>query len=317
MDEFQLKAFIYAADFSSLSKASLFMKVSQPTISRNIRQLEEQLNTSLLVRHGRGVALTEDGARFLDHAKIILAKMEGATRELLALRSEPVGEVKVGMPTAVGLVLVSRIARRAALELPNISLVVVESGSSVIMEWLVDGRIDVAVVHEPDPSSNVIVEEVWNQEVYVVGPPDGSLPKDRPITLAEISALPLVLSTPNQPPRRGFEIAMQEAGLPIRCVIEVNSAQLLRSLAMDGIGYSLLPLAYVLEDLAAGRLSAARIEGGIVKESLGIVTTTFHPATAATRAVARMIGEEFRSMLNKKYGGAVGLISGPSPFPGG
>lgn len=312
MDEFQLKAFIYAADFQSLSKAALYLKVSQPTISRNIRQLEEQLNTSLLVRHGRGVVVTEDGARFLGHAQDIVAGINTATRELLASRSEPSGEVRIGMPTAIGPVLMSRIARRAAAELPQVSLVGLESGSSVVMEWLVDGRVDIAVIHEPEPANNVIVEEIWNQEVYIVGPADSHLSKDVPVSLADLSMLPLVLPPVNQPPRKGFEAAMQEAGFPVNCVVEVNSAQLLRSLAIDGIGYSLLPLPYVMEDIAAGRLSAARIEGAILTESLGIVTTTFNPATSATRAIARMIGEEFRSMLNKKFGGAVSLISGPS-----
>jgi LysR family transcriptional regulator, nitrogen assimilation regulatory protein len=311
MEEFQLKAFVYAADFSSLSKASLFLRVSQPTISRNIRQLEEQLNTTLLVRHGRGVVVTDDGARFLDHAKAILNCIEGATRDLVALRKEPEGVVSLGMPTAVGTVLLPSITRRVKTELPKVSLIAYESGSVELFEWLLDGRLDVAVIHEPDAQSNVIIEEVWNQEIFLVGAAESRLSGKTALPLEEIAELPLILPMANRPPRRGFEEAMRAAGLPVNCIIEVNSAQLMRSLAIEGLGYTILPLPYVLDDVAAKRLTAAKIGGAEVKESLNIVTTTFHPASAATRMIARMVSEEFRSLANKKFGGVVELVSGP------
>jgi LysR family nitrogen assimilation transcriptional regulator len=296
MDAFQLKAFICVADFSSLSKASLLLRVSQPTISRNIRKLEEETGTTLLLRHGRGVALTDEGARFLPHATAILERMEGATRELQALRKEPEGVVNLGVATAIGTVILPRIARRVRDELPKVSLACLESGSSELFEWLLAGRLDVAIIHEPDSAANVITNEVLEQEIYLVGAA-GSLPAPAgTVSLEELSRLPLILSRSQRPPRKTLEDAMDALGITMNCVMQVNTAHLMRALAMAGSGYTVLPLSFVRDDVDCGRLAVARIGDGQFRETVSIVTTTFHPVTAATRVVARVVGDEFRAL---------------------
>jgi DNA-binding transcriptional LysR family regulator len=171
MDEFELRAFSCTAEFSSLSKAALFLRVSQPAISRSIRNLEEALNTTLLIRHGRGVTLTTDGQRFLEHAKSIVDSMDRAKRDLIALRAEPQGTVKFGMPTSVGSVLLPKLTRGFKAHYPGVILVGIEAGSVELFEWLLEGRLDVAVIHEPSPSKSLVIEEVLLQRLYLVGRP--------------------------------------------------------------------------------------------------------------------------------------------------
>jgi LysR family transcriptional regulator, nitrogen assimilation regulatory protein len=201
VDEFELKAFSCTAEFSSLSKAALFLRVSQPAVSRSIRNLEESLNTTLLIRHGRGVALTTDGQRFLQHAKGIVDNMERAKRDLIALRAEPQGTVKFGMPTSVGSVLLPKLARGFKAHYPGVTLVGIEAGSVELFEWLLDGRLDVAVIHEPSPSKSLVIEEVLLQRLYFVGRPARDLADKEELSIEEVTKFPLVLPMSGRAPR--------------------------------------------------------------------------------------------------------------------
>jgi LysR family nitrogen assimilation transcriptional regulator len=293
MDEFALKAFTCTADFSSLSKAALFLRVSQPAISRSIRNLEQALNATLMVRHGRGVTLTTDGQRFLEHAKTIVESMDRAKRDLAALRAKPEGTVKFGMPTSVGPVLLPRLVRAFRKHYPDVTLVGIEAGSIELSEWLLDGRLDVAVIHEPSASKSLVIEEVLLQELCLVGRPAHELRDKQELSVAELAELPLVLPMSGRAPRIRLEQAVSDIGRALNCVIEVNSAQLMRALALAGLGYTILPYPYVAQDVSEGRLVAIRLGDRTLTERLCIVTTTFNPVSAATRAVARMVRQEF------------------------
>jgi LysR family transcriptional regulator, nitrogen assimilation regulatory protein len=295
VDEFELKAFSCTAEFSSLSKAALFLRVSQPAVSRSIRNLEESLNTTLLIRHGRGVALTTDGERFLQHAKGIIDNMERAKRDLIALRAEPQGTVKFGMPTSVGSVLLPKLARGFKAHYPGVTLVGIEAGSVELFEWLLDGRLDVAVIHEPSPSKSLVIEEVLLQRLYFVGRPARDLADKEELSIEEVTRFPLVLPMSGRAPRIRLEQAASAIGRTLDCVIEVNSAQLMRSLALEGLGYTILPYPYVSQDVSEGRLVAIKIDDRLLTERLCIVTTTFNPISAATRVVARTVRQEFPS----------------------
>jgi len=231
--------------------------------------------------------------------------MEDATRDLISLKREPEGVVNLGHPPSVGTVILPDIVGRVIKKFPKISLVIHESGSTELYEWLVDGRLDVALIHDPEPSKNMIAEELLVENVYVVGTDANELSKNESISLEELSKLPLILPDQDRYPRKALEDGLAVRGLALNSVVEVNSAHIMRCLALQGFGYAILPLSFVLEDVEAGRLNAIRIDSPDVVQSLSTVTTTFHPVSAATRAVAHMIKKEFLILAKTKYSESV------------
>src|SRR5262245_38459153 len=98
MDLKQLEYFVRATELGSVTKAANLMNVAQPALSRQIRQLEEELGESLLIRTGRGVKTTEAGARLLEHGRGILRLVALAREDIENARTGKAGRVAIGMP---------------------------------------------------------------------------------------------------------------------------------------------------------------------------------------------------------------------------
>ena len=101
MDLKQIEYFLRVAERRSFSRAAEMLDVAQPTLSRQVRLLEQELGQHLLYRNGRGVEPTEAGLRFVEHARALLALAERAREDLRSLRETPAGKVSVGLPPRI------------------------------------------------------------------------------------------------------------------------------------------------------------------------------------------------------------------------
>ena len=142
----QLEYFVAIAEAGSFSRAAERLSVTQPVLSRQIKALEQELGATLYSRTGRGIVLSEAGKLFEQHARGVLETAAGAKTALSALGAIPSGRVVIGMPPSVGAVLTAPLVREFRAAFPNVSLGVIEGFSGHVLEWLTNGRIDVAVL---------------------------------------------------------------------------------------------------------------------------------------------------------------------------
>ena len=110
MDIRQLRTFVHVAELGSFSKAADRLHIAQPALSRQIRLLESELKAALFIRHGRGVRLTDAGTLFLDRASGILRQIEQARADVAAEAGDVSGEVSIGVPPSVGIVLTGHLS---------------------------------------------------------------------------------------------------------------------------------------------------------------------------------------------------------------
>lgn len=296
MNQTHLQAFVVAAEFGSLSKAAVYLNVSQPALSRQIRRLEEETNTTLVIRHGRGIALTEAGAKFLEHATKILHQMDFACRELNALKSVPCGLVTLGLPPSVGATLVPSLITKFRTQYPSALLRIHENDSSILFEWLVNGRLDLAITHLTTPPKNTVVEELLTENLYVIGAPGDPLLAKPFISLKEIAKHPLYLPERTKEPRKLVEDFALQYGVSLKVEVEMDSPQLMKAAAELGDGYAILPFTCVQREVMEKRLSVARLYPPPVNRTLYLVTTTFQPLSLVTRKLANLIHAEVREL---------------------
>ena len=145
----QLESFVRVAELGSFSKAARVLDIAQPALSRQVRLLEVDLRETLLLRNGRGVALTPAGRRLFEHGVQILQQVAQARADLGAQRDAPVGQVTIGLPPSIGRRLTKPLIEGFRAQLPQARITVVEGLSSYIAEWIASGRADLGLRLQP------------------------------------------------------------------------------------------------------------------------------------------------------------------------
>ncbi len=178
MDLRHLRTFKLVAELGSLSKASDRLRVAQPALSRQIKQLEHELQTELFTRNGRGMMLTGAGRMLLERTAGLVRQIEQVRDDMRSAGGSPAGCVALGLVPTVSNVVSARFARRVAMELPQVSLRIVESYGGHLVEWLHRGELDLAIIYGPAVDHHLAVQPIGHDDVVAVGPPGSGL-RDR------------------------------------------------------------------------------------------------------------------------------------------
>src|SRR4051812_47275888 len=201
MDLRQLEYFVRVAELGSFTRAAIELDVAQPALSRQVRLLEVELRQTLLLRNGRGAVPTEAGKLLLEHSRGILHQVQRARDDLGRLRGGLSGRVAVGLPSSVARVGAVPLTRAIREQMPDARLSMIEGMSGSLQEALVSGRMDIVVLYNAQPSREMDVSHLFDEDLLLVRTRPPGLHEDPPpgpVTLAEVASLPLVIpSRPN------------------------------------------------------------------------------------------------------------------------
>ncbi|MBX3582291.1 MAG: LysR family transcriptional regulator [Rhizobiaceae bacterium] len=293
----QLQLFTAVAEFGSFSRAAVALSISQPVISRQIKALEEELGVSLLYRNGRGIVLTEAGKLLESYASAILEQASRATTELAALRSNPRGTIVIGMPPSVGVVLTAPLVRNFREAFPQISMRVIEGFSGHLLEWLVMGKIDVAVLYNAPRMNNLLAEPLLRDELFLLGAKDDPCSLGTgPVEASMLASLPMILPARPHGLRLLLDQVLGAAGISPQIDLEVEAMPSTLGLVESGIGYTILSYSSVHHLVAEGRIRYWRIRNPSIERELLLATSSQRPTTTAIRAVTGHIRDEVRTL---------------------
>jgi LysR family transcriptional regulator, benzoate and cis,cis-muconate-responsive activator of ben and cat genes len=190
-----LRYFVAVAEMENVSKAALKLHVSQPALSRQIRDLEDEIGFSLLERTAKSVRLTDAGRKFLDDARILLQKADEAVTKARAVAGAGPTELHVGyspMPTAEILPKTLRAFQQA---MPNVHVRSHDWTNKDILAGIRDGRLQLGLIVPPTKASalhDMRYEELFQERVGVAVAPQHPFARRRAIPIAEVAAEPLI-----------------------------------------------------------------------------------------------------------------------------
>ena len=170
MDLKQLECFVRVAELGSFTKAATAMQTSQSALSRQVHQLEVDLRKHLLYRTGRGVTPTEAGKRLLAHGRGILHQIGLARQELEDEEGSPAGKVVIGLPPSVGKRLTVALVATFRKRYAKASIGIVEGLTVSMQEWLLLGRLDLAMLYNPAPVAQLEYAHAWSEDLYLISP---------------------------------------------------------------------------------------------------------------------------------------------------
>lgn len=241
----QLAYLVAVTDVGSFTRAAESLGVAQPTVSRQLRALEDELGAPLLDRGGRdGTVLTAAGAAVLPLARRMLADLESArtaVAEIVGLRA---GRVRVGATPSLCIGVLADVLREFHRRYPEIRIELVESGSQPLVRALVRGELDVALVIVPtdgiDPA--LLSVPMLRERLSVASPASERAPAARgSMSIHELARRPLVV------PREGYDVrevtlqAYAAAGETPRFAVEGGEMDAVLRMVEAGTGVAVVP----------------------------------------------------------------------------
>jgi LysR family nitrogen assimilation transcriptional regulator len=304
LDIRHLYYFLVLAEMGSISASAASLGLAQPSLSENIARLEHKLGVQLIVRGARGIHLTQAGVALLEHARQIVHSAETAIAEIRHLGGEPRGPVSVGLPPTLSLLLTVPLAETVHSELTGVRLRVAEAMSSHILELVASGQLDFGCAYETGDSTTLSFKPLLSETLFLATAPD-NLPDQcelvadgsRQITGGALQQLPLILPSIANGARRVIDRYSRGGGLQLNVSLEIDSLTQIIAMVSRASGYSILPHAAVIEEVATGKLQLIPIIEPTPRRTAYVVRRLSRPVTRASLEIEETMHTIIREMV--------------------
>ena len=297
MDLRQLAALTAVAETGTFSAAAARLHTVQSNVSAHIARLERVLGATLIDRAaGR---LTEEGEIVLARARRIQNEIDALVADVVALRHEVSGEVRVGVIGTVARWLVPPLHTRLREVHPGVRMVVIDASTTSLAPQLSSGSLSLAIVNLPVDDDDMTVRPLFEEDMIAIVPEDSPLFRRRSITVRDLADAPLLLPPKGTSIRTIVDQAAAQIGMDLTPWAEIDGVRLITSLAFDGLGVAIVPSTAVLKN-ESGPWRRVAVEGlptrqvGVVQRRKGMLSA---PARALLQVLAEVLPRETRHQL--------------------
>lgn len=292
----RLGYFVQVAELGSLTRAADRLRIAQPSLSRQMRLLEEELGVVLFTRGHRGMELTEAGEALRLQISGPLRQIGHALYEVRSLPTETTGTVIFGIPPTLASFLGEQLIGRACSRAPGINLQLVEGQSGHLLEWMRRGDLDAAILYGPTPNG-LNATRLLDDDLMLVGSPDSPASVLRQIDVKTLAELPLALPSDAHGIRMAVEAAAGRARMRLNVTAVVDSFQLSKRLAASGQVYTILPEVAVRDELANGTLAITPFAFAL-RRQLFIAMQSSAEAPRAILQIEQIVRDEVAALVH-------------------
>ena len=294
MEIHQLRYFCAVARIGNFTRAAQQERVAQPSLSQQIRKMEDELGAKLFDRLGRKVRLTPFGQKFLPRAQTILRELGEAASEIRDMTAVETGTISLGsIPTIAPYFLPSRLGSFVAKH-PRVQLRVVEEITPLLLSQLQEGRIDVALAALPVAGPEFATREILSEPFYLAIPEAHRLARAKSIALKHIEADPFLLLKEGHCFRESVVAACQRSRLKLNVVFETGQFATILGMVSAGMGISVVPEMAI--EAASGCRFVPLVDEGAVRR-IGLIWLRSH---FQTRAETALIEHLCRSVMKRR-----------------
>jgi LysR family nitrogen assimilation transcriptional regulator len=302
MDLRKIQYFFAVIEHGNLSSAAQALRMSQPTLTRQIQAIEQEFKAALFVRGGRGMLLTEAGKQLHEGLQSVDRQLRLLKTDIAAVSMEPTGEVAFGIPPSPRGLLAVPLVEQYHATYPRISVRLIEETSGQLRDLIANGMLDLAVTNTVEPINGIVSQTLGRERIVLVGPPDAKLSMRKETSIKTLGGLPLILTMRPNSLRLMIESRLGALGLPADVRLEASTLPLMTDLVIAGLGYTVLPFCGIRDLLKQGRISASPIADLFITwlvarpktRTLSVAAERFHDVLCdfSRKLVAKGIWEE-------------------------
>jgi LysR family hca operon transcriptional activator len=239
-----LRYFVAVAEAGSFTQAAAKrLHTAQPSLSRQIRDLEAMVKVPLIVREPRGLSLTAAGQVFLEHARVILAQVDAATQAARRAHQPAKTRFTVGFLTGHELGWLPLVLQALGELVETTELIIHSASSPELLQSLAREQMDLAFVRPDDTMQELEFRPLIHEELFVLLPADHRLAQGRTIKVADIGKEPFISFSASYSPalRRVIDDYFRHSGIAVTPVYEAETLPMAISFVLSSRGVTLLP----------------------------------------------------------------------------
>ncbi len=270
MDLDQLHTFLEIVRLKSFSKAAQTCYRTQPAISAQVRQLEQELNTTLFDRLGTKISLTTAGKIFAEYAEQILELRRRAQDTINELDRVPRGELVIAANEATCIYVLPSVFSEYKKKFPNVQLSVDRAYGSRVVEAVLENLADFGITQLPVQEKKLQVARIHSDEIILLLPGRHPLASKRYVTPRDLMDHPLLLPKSGTT-RIRLNTWLEPVEDQIHISMELDSTEMIKRFVMAGLGFSFLAASNCQEEIAAGKLSAVSLGPEPLIRKVGLI----------------------------------------------
>ena len=287
-----LRMFATVVRCGSFSKAADILNISQPAISKGVRDFELQVGCRLLNRSPRGVAPTPEGLALSRRADALFAVERAAEEELSALRGLHNGSLRIGASTTIATYMIPAYLGAFHRAYPGVDIHLISANTRDIAEQMVEHEIDIGLVEGPVDDKNLVAEP-WRTDVMkLIVPPDHAFAMAaEPIDPKRLENEILIVREPGSGSREVVAQALAARGIEPLRTLEIGSTAAIKQVVAAGLGVSIVSVVTVEDQVRLGRLKVLELDAMTIERSLWQLTCPGRVAMPAARVFEKMLLE--------------------------
>ncbi len=291
-----LKMFCDVVETGSFSRAAQLNHVTQSAVSQQIRALETRYEQKLLSRSARQVTPTPAGERLFRGCKEILARFAEVEQEIREQGTQIAGTTTVSTIYSVGLHELQSIQKALLKTHPKVNMRLSYRRSDQVYDDVILGAAEIGIVAYPQPRAGVDIFPFRDDRLAVVSAPGHPFASKAKVSMAALAGTPLIAFDREAPTRKAIDRLFRERGLELNPIMEMDNVETVKRAVEMGLGVSVLPIASVQHEVAAGTIVAKPFAEGTFTRPIGILLRKGKYLDRASQAVL----EAFKAAANSE-----------------
>ena len=291
-----LRLFATVVRTGSFSRAADALRISQPAISKGVRDFELQVGCRLLDRTPKGVRPTREGQALARHAETLFAAERAAEDELLSLRSLDSGSLRIGASTTIATYMIAEHLGIFHREYPGIDLHLIIANTRDIADLMIAHEIEIALVEGPIEDEQLL-SQAWRTDAMslVVSPQHRFAASQHAIDSEELNDEVLIVREPGSGSREVVAQVLASRGIEPKRTLEIGSTEAIKQTVAGGLGVSIISSATISDQVKLGRLKVVPMRDLRIERTLWQLKVPGQIEIPAATAFERLIWKD-RSM---------------------
>ena len=260
----QMEGLVRLVETGSFTHAAERMALSQPTLTKHIRNLEDAGGARVVDRKSRGVSLTPEGRILYDYARRIARLREDAQEKIANLKAYESGHIFLSASTIPATYIIPRFLGLLKKSDPEIRVHIQTGDSEETIQTILGDQAEMGIVGKRSPDRRLKVESLWQDRLVLAVPAGHPWAKRTSVDIEEVSAAPFVLRERGSGTRNALEECLAKRGdrplASFNVACEMGSSEAVKEAVLAGLGVSILSIHAMERELAQGLLAAVPVE---------------------------------------------------------